>query len=158
MRDSYCGITTGNGWMRNNPDLLYPEKHENMTDAELYNALHIKPRGCNGIITIGTLKDIVERSLLKANETYNLNMCFDHHSDLVCEIVWNKLSQLNIDAELVDGQYQQKLSETETRTLSHCWLVLPQLELLIDPTRSQFGFENPILEMEDDENLKNYKW
>lgn len=43
MRGSIGGVTVGNGWMRNNPDLVYPENHENMDDATLREALRVKP-------------------------------------------------------------------------------------------------------------------
>jgi len=39
MRGSYCGVTVGNGWMYNNPDLIYPEGHEFMNPNELRSAL-----------------------------------------------------------------------------------------------------------------------
>jgi hypothetical protein len=32
MRGSIGGVTVNNNWLRNNPDLLYPENHENMSD------------------------------------------------------------------------------------------------------------------------------
>jgi hypothetical protein len=32
-RGSVGGVTMGNGWLRNNPDLNYPEGHEQMDDA-----------------------------------------------------------------------------------------------------------------------------
>lgn len=42
-RGSIGGITVGNAWMRNNPDLLYPEGHEQMDDATLLKAITIDP-------------------------------------------------------------------------------------------------------------------
>ncbi len=36
---SIGGITIGNSWLRNNPNLRYPEGHEFMTDSELKAAL-----------------------------------------------------------------------------------------------------------------------
>jgi hypothetical protein len=39
MRGSICGVTIGNGWMYNNPELVYPEGHELMSPAELRDAL-----------------------------------------------------------------------------------------------------------------------
>lgn len=39
IRTSYCGVTTGNSWMYNNPDLIYPDNHEMMSPAELRDAL-----------------------------------------------------------------------------------------------------------------------
>ena len=41
MRGSIGGVTVGNGWLRNNPDLVYPEDHESMTDAELKEAVKV---------------------------------------------------------------------------------------------------------------------
>ena len=38
-RTSIGGVTTGNGWLYNNPDLGYPEGHESMAEAELMEAL-----------------------------------------------------------------------------------------------------------------------
>jgi hypothetical protein len=38
-RGSVGGVTMGNGWLRNNPDLNYPEGHEQMDDATLAAAL-----------------------------------------------------------------------------------------------------------------------
>lgn len=34
-RGSIGGVTVGDGWLRNNPDLDYPEGHEFMSDEEL---------------------------------------------------------------------------------------------------------------------------
>lgn len=33
------GISLGNGWIRNNPDLAYPDGHEKMDDATLMKHL-----------------------------------------------------------------------------------------------------------------------
>jgi hypothetical protein len=41
-RGSFGGVTVGNGWMRNNPDLVYPDGHELMDDATLGAALTYK--------------------------------------------------------------------------------------------------------------------
>ncbi len=38
-RGSIGGVTVGDGWLRNNPDLAYPDGHESMSDAELKDAL-----------------------------------------------------------------------------------------------------------------------
>lgn len=38
-RGSIGGITISNAWMRNNPELQYPEGHEEMDDATLSRAL-----------------------------------------------------------------------------------------------------------------------
>ena len=35
MCERIGGITVGNGWMRNNPKLVYPDGHEVMSDKEL---------------------------------------------------------------------------------------------------------------------------
>lgn len=42
-RGSIGGVTVGNAWMRNNPDLLYPAGHEQMDDATLLKAITIDP-------------------------------------------------------------------------------------------------------------------
>ncbi|MCY9865049.1 hypothetical protein OTK49_21255 [Vibrio coralliirubri] len=39
IRGSVGGVTVGNQWMRNNPDLVYPEGHEDMDDATLLEAI-----------------------------------------------------------------------------------------------------------------------
>lgn len=39
MRGSIGGVTVGNGWMYNNPELVYPEGHEDMDERELEQAL-----------------------------------------------------------------------------------------------------------------------
>lgn len=49
MRGSIGGVTVGNGWMRNNPDLIYPENHENMDDATLKEALKVNPYEDRGL-------------------------------------------------------------------------------------------------------------
>ncbi len=36
---SVGGVTVGNAWLRNNPDLVYPVGHEDMSDEELEIAL-----------------------------------------------------------------------------------------------------------------------
>lgn len=41
MRGSVGGVTTGNSWLGNNPELAYPDGHENMSDSELMNAITI---------------------------------------------------------------------------------------------------------------------
>ena len=41
MRTLAGGVTTGNSWLRNNPDLAYPDDHENMSDSELMAAITI---------------------------------------------------------------------------------------------------------------------
>jgi hypothetical protein len=38
---SVSGITVGNSWLRNNPDLAYPDDHDNMSDKELEEALRV---------------------------------------------------------------------------------------------------------------------
>ncbi len=38
-RGSIGGVTVGDGWLRNNPDLDYPEGHASMSDPELKAAL-----------------------------------------------------------------------------------------------------------------------
>lgn len=40
-RGSIGGVTVGDSWLRNNPDLDYPEGHNFMSDAELKNALKV---------------------------------------------------------------------------------------------------------------------
>jgi hypothetical protein len=41
MRGSFGGVTLGNGWLRNNPELDYPDGHEDMTDNDLKSALKV---------------------------------------------------------------------------------------------------------------------
>ena len=48
-RGSIGGVTVGDGWLRNNPDLAYPEGHDFMSDAELKEALRVDVGGL-GII------------------------------------------------------------------------------------------------------------
>ncbi len=43
MTRSIGGITVGNGWLRNNPDIDYPEGHEKMDDEELRKAISVRP-------------------------------------------------------------------------------------------------------------------
>jgi hypothetical protein len=38
---SVGGVTVGRSWLRNNPDLAYPEGHERMSDNELEEALRV---------------------------------------------------------------------------------------------------------------------
>ena len=46
-RGSICGVTMNNNWLYNNPDLRYPEGHEQMDEAELREALKADPfDGC----------------------------------------------------------------------------------------------------------------
>lgn len=40
-RTSIGGVTTGNSWLFNNPDLAYPEGHLSMDDDDLRLALKI---------------------------------------------------------------------------------------------------------------------
>lgn len=41
-RGSIGGVTVGNAWMRNNPDIAYPENHEDMDDETLLAAITTK--------------------------------------------------------------------------------------------------------------------
>lgn len=43
MVRSIGGITVGNSWMRNNPDIAYPDGHEDMDDATLEKAIRATP-------------------------------------------------------------------------------------------------------------------
>lgn len=38
---SVGGVTVGNAWLRNNPNLRYPEGHEQMSDNEIEAALRV---------------------------------------------------------------------------------------------------------------------
>lgn len=40
---SIGGVTIGDSWLRNNPNLNYPEGHEFMTDSQLKAALKVDP-------------------------------------------------------------------------------------------------------------------
>lgn len=42
-RGSIGGVTVGSAWVRNNPELVYPEGHEDMTDEQLELALRVDP-------------------------------------------------------------------------------------------------------------------
>jgi hypothetical protein len=42
-RGSIGGVTVGNAWMFNNPDLDYPDGHETMSDETLSAALKTEP-------------------------------------------------------------------------------------------------------------------
>ena len=68
MAGSIGGVTVGNNWIRNNPDLIYPDNHELMSDSELLEALKMfmHPNDMNDIMFELRARDLAKKAIEKA--------------------------------------------------------------------------------------------
>lgn len=156
MRGSYCGVTIGNGWMREDPELIYPEKHEQMSDIELHDALSNHHLHATKRLTTTELSEIIQSSLKEVSDEHRLGMCFVDYCDIVCELVADKLEPYDTTVVLVNGTYRHQFKNSEPDEYGHWWIHLPELELILDPTRSQFDCDDLVVDTRDPENTANY--
>jgi len=78
MKRSIGGIIVGNGWLRNNPDLLYPEGHESMDDETLKKALGVNPTVSEEVTSMKTFKPRPLSTLrVKAFTLYKVQVSFN---------------------------------------------------------------------------------
>lgn len=153
---SFCGVTIGNAWLRDNPDLVYPINHQLMSDAELEKKIRVQPT--NEELTL--LK--IESELFKAREhvskKFQLNMHFVNYCDVVCDLLANNLTILGLDITIVSGVYRHQYPNSTIDDYGHCWLTIPSLELLLDPTRCQFDNSTFIFDINDLKETENYQY
>lgn len=154
---SYQGITLNDNWLRENPDLIYPPGHELMSIPELRDAILTKPKDYSSCpISESDLIELINKTRQAISRKHKLKICFADYCDITCELLADKLSKYTMEVYLINGDYKHQYPDSKPDVYGHCWLTIPDLNLLIDPTRCQFDSYDFIVNLNDPNAIENY--